>query len=92
MKKQVIKGKNWIYLFSPHKSGIGITYTDTRFNTSYDIGMCSTSRGKCLITWGLNADPDNLVAGCDYVRLESAWSRDGNRGTIEAILDYLTLK
>lgn len=71
MRKQIIKGWGAKHLFTPHKPGIGVTYSDSRFGRNYDIGTCATSRGRCIITWGLNASRDELLPGVTYVRINN---------------------
>jgi hypothetical protein len=69
MKKQILKCKNAKHLFTPHKPGAGVTYSDSRFGRGYDIGTCTTSRGRCIITWGLNASHDELLPDVTYVQV-----------------------
>jgi hypothetical protein len=86
MKKKTIKARNAKWLFCPHLAGLGITYKDPRFGKQYDFGTCTTSRGKMLITWGLNASAADLVDGVDYVCLGNVWENGGTRANYEAII------
>lgn len=86
MKKQIVKAKNAKYLFTANKPGIGISYQDSRFGRNYDIGTCATSRGRCIITWGLSASREELLPGVYYVQVGDVWTPNGPRENFEAIL------
>ena len=88
---KVIKGRNIKYLFSPHLAGKGISWTDTRINKEYDLATCQTSRGRMLITWGLNHGEEDFIPGVNYVYVGDCYdSRTGKtRCNHEAIITAL---
>jgi len=88
---KALKARNIKYLFCPHLAGIGITWKDDRIKREYDLATCRTSRGRAVITWGLNHAETDFVPGVQYVYMGDCWdSRTGEtRKNHEAVITFI---
>jgi len=89
-RKQTIKAKNCKHFcHSLNRPNLGMNFTDTRHKGDYDLGICSTSRGRCLVSWGLNLTKEELLSGVFYVYVGMVWDVSGKRENFELILREL---
>ena len=84
MKKQIIKSTRARHLCTP--SELGLTYGKLEHGRKYDIATCDSSRGKLLITWGLNLSKADLKKGNYYVYMGKVFDPAGTRDNYEMIL------
>lgn len=90
-KPNIHKCWNLKHLFTPSKAGIGVFYHDNRFKSQYDVGICTTTKGRCVVSWGLNLRKSELIEDCEFVLTGQVMnsSTKKKRDNYEMILEWI---